>query len=293
MWSIFSWVGNLFKHGAPAPITSAPVPDLAKGDPSLDRVLLVGINKYPAPNALSGCVYDVSNIGGFLKSHFGFVSPSFRILLDGDATTANILAGMKWLVGTPPGGRAYFHYSGHGAQVPIGDPQSPTNLYQVICPVDFDWSMDHMITDKQFVEAFKDMVDGVRFYWASDSCHSGGLDRDMVMGVNPRYMPPTPGIAASIAAAAANGVKSERTFVNGIIDVGFLSGCKADQTSADAFIGGQHCGAFTYYMVKVMGENPGKSLSDIAAIMRQQLADAGYEQEPGAEGPRAGMPFMS
>lgn len=305
MWigDFFHWVGGLFggskPHPEPAPPPQAQLPQAPPvanpPGPCLDRVLLVGINRYPAPNALLGCVNDVSSIKEFLMADFGFQGAAFMTILDEEATTARILEGLKWLVGTPAGGRAYFHYSGHGAQVPTGDPRDPSALFQVICPVDFDWSMGRMITDKQFVAIFKDMAKGVKFYWGSDSCHSGGLDRELsrVLTLHPRYMRPTPRIAESIAIANSKGISCERAFVGGAIDVGFLSGCRSDQTSADAFIGGAPCGAFTYYMVKVMRENPGKTLDELASIMRNKLSAAGYSQQPQSEGPRAGMPFMS
>lgn len=63
------------------------------------------------------------------------------------------------------------------------------------------------------------------------------------------------------------------------------AGCRADQTSADAFIGGKYCGAMTYHFVKAVRENPGKTLAEVHAIARQAILGAGYSQESQLEGP--------
>lgn len=255
-----------------------------------NRAVLVGINKYPgAP--LSGCVNDVNDVKAFLMNKYGFEKGDFKILTDKQATAANIKEALKWLAQTPSGKIAYFHYSGHGAQVPAGNFFEPDGLLEVICPVDFDWTAPHMITDKQFVEIFKAMAPGVRFNWGSDSCHSGDLDR-MITGT-PKAFPMNSAIKWSLARAKRRNAKvCAREMVGGMINVGYLSGCKSEQTSADAYIDGRHCGAMTYFMLKVLREKPGLTLSEVAVEMRRRLALNGYSQEPQSEGPRAGLPFL-
>ena len=256
----------------------------------LDRVLLVGINKYPgAP--LSGCVNDILNAKGMLISDFGFNGNNMRILTDSGATTTAIINGLVWLSGTPTGGRAYFHYSGHGAQVPCRI--EPDGLSEVICPVDFNWAPQHMVTDKQFVAIFGKMQAGVKFNWCSDSCHSGDLDRDMVPGhINhPRQMVPPPHIQTEINERKKRGGKS-RGIVNGTLDVGFVSGCRSNQTSADTAMNNVPCGAFTYFFVKNLKANKSKSLKFIVALTVQDLSRNGYSQTPQSEGTRQELPFL-
>jgi hypothetical protein len=45
-----------------------------------------------------------------------------------------------------------------------------------------------------------------------------------------------------------------------------LSGCKDDQTSADATIGGSHVGAMSWALLKTLTSNPGLSYIQVRAI---------------------------
>jgi len=284
------------------------------GGKPMKRALLVGINAYPGC-PLQGCVNDVNNMRNLLVSKYGFgFSTDICVLTDGQATTSNILAKLKWLVaGAKPGDTILFHYSGHGAQTPTSDPSSPTpGLYDCICPVDFDWSTQHMITDKQFVQIFGQLPSGVIFNWLSDSCHSGDLDRNFgLLGRSqtffgklwnrifpkkhqdaPKAMPIPPAIHAAIARIKKAGTAS-RGIVNGQLEVGFISGCKSDQTSADAYINGQHCGALTtYFLTCLKAAAANTSLSQLTQTIVQKLDADGYEQEPQCSGTRQNSPFL-
>lgn len=149
----------------------------------MNRGLLVGINAYPG-NELQGCINDVTDMADFLVSHCGFDEDEIRLLADGRATTSAILDRLNWLVdGAKAGDRLVFHYSGHGAQFPIRDPNGKvTRIDECICPVDFDWTEEHAIRDKEFHKIFSALHKGVDLTWVSDSCHSGDLARD--------FMPP-------------------------------------------------------------------------------------------------------
>ena len=144
----------------------------------MNRALLVGINAYPG-NELNGCVNDVKDMADFLVKYCNFQYGDIRLLVDERATTDGIKVRLGWLLnGLRPGDRVLFHYSGHGAQVPTRNPQGEVDgLDEVICPVDFDWTDDHMIRDKDFHSMFSTIPEGVEFVWVSDSCHSQDLSR--------------------------------------------------------------------------------------------------------------------
>jgi len=62
------------------------------------------------------------------------------------------------------------------------------------------------------------------------------------------------------------------------------TGCKANQTSADAYFNGRYNGAFTYYFVKVMRDTQNK-LSRKAVIAKMRaLMKSGFAQTPQLEG---------
>ena len=283
------------------------------------KALVVGINAYPgAP--LSGCVNDASNMANLLMRQYGFASSDICILTDKQATTANILAKLDWLVsGLNAGDQIVFHYSGHGAQVPTGDKSEPDGLSECICPVDFDWSPAHMIIDKQFVQIFSRIPAGVVFNWASDSCHSGDLDREMPRSRvsmdranifyplacffdklcfwrKPKFdkhktMPVPVGMKLRIAHAMGKGHKT-KGMVGGLLDVGFVSGCTSKQTSADTSVNGTPCGALTWYLVKHLQSTPNLPLTQLVANLDAELARNGYDQQPQAEGARKSRPWL-
>lgn len=160
----------------------------------MNKAFLVGINEYPSA-PLRGCVDDIQDMADFLVKDRGFVEDNIRLLVDGRATTSAILERLKWLVSdVREGDQILFHYSGHGAQVPTRSPHGEVDgLDEVICPVDFDWTDEHLIRDKNFIEIFAAVPKGVTFIWVSESCHSGDLSRggfEKYYNVPKRIVPP-------------------------------------------------------------------------------------------------------
>ena len=274
------------------------------------KVFTWGVNAYPSA-PLEGCINDVNRIVS-LSMGYGFSKSQICVLTDADAVTSNILKKMDWLVKVQSGDAALFHNSCHGTQVPTNDLTEPDGLSEAVCPFDFDWTKGHMITDKQFVAILSQMPPKVAFNWISDSCHSGDLDRSILppvregllhliwrnicLGKAPSHkhkMFPLPlPLKETVAKLKLKGHRS-KGMVNGILDVGFISGCKSDQTSADAFIDGAPNGAATYYIVKALKALPRSTpLRDIVAAANADLKANGYEQCPQCEGARAGAPFL-
>jgi hypothetical protein len=154
------------------------------------RALLIGINAYPNPaNRLEGCVNDVYLMSSVLQE-CGFAPEEIRVVLDDRATTANILERLHWLLDdVEADDERVLFYSGHGAQIPAyGVHEEVDRLNECLVPYDFDWSLDHAITDKQFVGFYSQLPYRSRFAAIFDCCHSGGLTRDG--GLRPRGLDP-------------------------------------------------------------------------------------------------------
>ena len=224
----------------------------------MDKALLVGINKYKnAP--LNGCVNDVSDMANLLVDRYGFKPENVSILVDERATKKRIIKRLKWLTQSNVGDRCLFHFSGHGTQYPTRNYRHEVDgLLEVICPYNFEWRADNMITDKELVKIFKKMPRGVKFNWIADCCHSGDLTR----GINehqqmPRMHPVPVDIAWRQRCILESKEKMEsesRAIINGELTVGFISGCKSNQTSADARISGRPCGAFTHFLIRALNK---------------------------------------
>jgi hypothetical protein len=261
----------------------------------MNRALLVGINKYPG-NALSGCVNDVVDMANFLVDRCSFHSKDVRLVTDTRATTAAILKRLAWLVkDAKSGDRLLFHYSGHGAQAATRNTHDEVDgLDEVICPVDFDWSDEHMIRDKQLRDIFKAVPKGVEFVWVSDSCHSGDLTRDLIAPdarvVRPKFIPPPADIrwrnrVARESKVPVVGLARAATELN----VALIPGCRSDQTSADAWFGERPNGALTYFLLRALESPHGlkESLTELVPSVRSALKRGGYTQQPQLEGSAA------
>ena len=262
-----------------------------------NKALLVGIDAYPPPNQLHGCINDIKDMTQYLIAERGFNAADIETVTDKQATTANILAALEaFVTSLKPGDRALFHYSGHGAQMPTKTSGEPDGLDEVICPVDFDWSSRHAIRDDQFNRLFAKVPNGVEFVWVSDSCHSGNLERDVLpAGQKAREITPPPKIAERIEELRNGGTRLRRLTAPSRLHVALISGCKSTQTSADATIHGRGNGAATYYLLHELKQHPNAPLSDIVPAVVQALRDARFSQEPQLAGSAAlrGRAFLA
>jgi hypothetical protein len=244
----------------------------------MDKAVLVGINEYPYPNELRGCINDMNEMEAELRQALGF--KEVLKLQDKDATAKNIKSALVEAVsGQEPGDRFLFWYSGHGAQLVDHDPNT-----DVICPVDFDFTNETSVTVNDFHGIFKEIKDGVIAIWGSDSCHSGDLEKDLRrLGVPKRFrrdpakrqVAPRPSTFSGFRAIAAE-----------LPNIALISGCRSEQTSADAYIDGQYHGAFTYYFIETLHSPTGLTtpLKDLVPEVQDALSKAGYDQVPQLSG---------
>ncbi|CAN6354804.1 unnamed protein product [Urochloa humidicola] len=141
------------------------------------RAVLVGINYPGTDGELKGCLNDVSRMRRCLVERFGFDEAGIRVLADADPSTppptgANIRQELERLVaGARAGDTLFFHYSGHGLQLPAETGEDDDTGYdECIVPCDLN-----LIKDQDFTELVAKVPDGCLFTMVSDSCHSGGL----------------------------------------------------------------------------------------------------------------------
>ncbi|MFA6233843.1 MAG: caspase family protein, partial [Bacteroidota bacterium] len=161
-------------------------------------------------------------------------------------------------------------------------------LDECLCPFDFDWSEPHMIRDKQLHEVFDRIPEGVQAIFVSDSCHSGDLTRDpggLGGRVAKRLIPPAD-LGWRIEAAQRSGFVT-KNLSESLPNIALISGCKSDQTSADAHFGGRPNGALTFFLLQVLNAPEGLSipLTTVGERVRALLTQNNYEQQPQVEGP--------
>ena len=266
----------------------------------MNRALLVGINEYPS-SPLEGCVNDVTDMANFLVSRCGFALSEIRLLTDKRATRNGIVDRVNWLLRkVKKGDRILFHYSGHGAQLPTRNPSGEVDgLDEVICPVDFDWTDEHTIRDKDFVKLFKNVPEGVEFIWISDSCHSGDLSRAIPpKGKKEKRLIAPADIQWRRQTALCEKSIEPLTMVRAgsLLQGALISGCRSDQTSADAYFNKKPNGALTYFLLKELQKTNGLKapLAVIIKNVRKSLKGNKFSQVPQLEGSSVVLqkPFM-
>jgi hypothetical protein len=151
--------------------------------------LLIGINKYLYMKPLRGAVRDVREMKKLLTSaKFGFDPVNVAVIEDGHATAENIIKGFRELIEkarrhkekTGDEAVVYFHYSGHGSQVPSDDPKEPDKKDETIVPVNSrdkenkNWD----IIDDEIESLIEELAKYTsRATYVFDSCHSGTINR--------------------------------------------------------------------------------------------------------------------
>lgn len=262
----------------------------------MDRALLVGITDYFAKDAppLLGCVNDAVDMAEFLVEKCGFSSSDIRLVTQRRATRAAIVERLDWLLdGVRSGDRIVFYFSGHGTQLPLRSPGGGgLQVYDTICPSDFDWTAATAITDADFQRLFGNVPAGVRFVWISDSCNSGGLNETflkMVESTVPRYkqfpLPADIGWRLKTAedlSVVAQGFKSVAGKLRNVL---FLSACTRSQKAVDTEFDGRSNSAFTYHLLRKLREPAGSSTAAAKVVDALVRPLKKFKQTPEIQGP--------
>jgi len=259
----------------------AGAPPPAAFKPEFSKALFVGVN-YPGTSAtLRGCINDVRTMRNLLERTLKFPINDTRILVDQDAdsftgnkvqvgkpTRAEIQQGIKWLVsGAKAGDTLFFHYSGHGTHIDELVKGSEASGYdEAICPCDYNSS--GVIRDDDLRKLLvNSLPPGVRVTAVFDCCHSGTiLDLPYVADFGSREVH-----------------SNQRSTSTDPASVLMFSGCRDDQTSADAFVHQRDAwgGALTTAIATLLSENrKGLSIRSLLDKMRDQMTEGGYTQVP-------------
>ncbi len=273
------------------------------------RALLIGVNDYtkgPDDWDLRGCENDVLMTSELLATKFGFPEENIKVLLSAEATAQNITSAIEdWLISdTEPEDIVYFHFSGHGSQARDLDGDEEDGMDELICPSDMlPGNLRTVITDDQL----KDLLDRIpsrNVTVVLDACHSGTGTRDISLS-RPRFVDFTMGESDETRAVVVTEAKPqpssqqpspvkedlpqnklEKPPGSAGMEGGkqlrvTISGCKPEQTSADAWISEDfYAGALTYNLIENMKRAPAdityrelmeRVVRDVAAMPQRQI----------------------
>ncbi|CRZ17150.1 caspase family protein [Mycolicibacterium neworleansense] len=270
------------------------------------KAVLIGVNRYRVPgNDLRGCVPDVKNMAKLLQRQYEFESDDISLITDFKATKEAIEEAITGLIrGARRGDVLLVHYSGHGSNVPDDNGDESDKRDEILCPTDLDW--DDPLRDDWLRSVFDGLAAGVSLTVITDSCHSGTVTRALEPPDAPvieRYLPSPWDLAAVESGRALTGTtrglrrhKPGADVVHVDIPEVLISGCRADQTSADAALGGGYAGALTYHLVEAVTESRTPlSYRELHDQTCTKLKRGRYEQVPQLEGNEARLeqPFLS
>lgn len=235
----------------------------------MKRAICIGINYTGTPYELQGCQNDAATVAKMLMKNgyeVTLIADHPRIKIK--PTAANILEAFRTGASrTGPGDTLYIHYSGHGGYTKNYSGTEADGEDETICALDCD-----IVDDLLFGTLVAPLPRGANLIAAFDCCHSGSAldlpfrcqDNDTIIRENQN-------------SCAANVV--------------MLSGCRDDQTSADAYglsaaasatyNPSEYCGALTWGMLAALKSRPksGTWLNLLDSV-RIKLANKKFSQIP-------------
>jgi len=282
------------------------------------KALLVGINDYAPAGAggpdLRGCVNDVKDFANTMAA-LGVVpiTPAYmRVITNRNATRANILAGLKWLLaGARDGDVRIFYYSGHGTYRVDVSGEEADKKDEAICPHDF--ATAGLITDDELRGLLAGLPAGVNLDVFLDSCFSGTATRAMVESMDgpgdhgatsrrftARFIEPPADESLFADAAPAMPVRgilsTGRGRARDMVEVPGLnhvlwSGCRDNELSGEGDIGGGVIrGYFTYAFCKCLrGAGLNITRAKLDSQVSLYLARMSTTQHPQTEGTKASL----
>jgi len=235
--------------------------------------LLIGVNYYNYPDcSLRGCVNDVVNMCNVLVDAYDYDRTNIIVLRD-DAndsaflpTRANIIDRLKWLITqSATASEIWIHYSGHGSQIRDQNGDEADGRDEIILPCDFRSA--GIIGDDELQSAL--LMVRSPTVCIFDCCNSATVC-DLPWSFQPT------------SATAFQRIQNYKTvFANKKIYC--ISGCRDEQTSADAYNAESKLamGALTMGVIQAMRWNRHcaqlmKIYVDVLMFMRQN----GFDQVP-------------
>ena len=238
----------------------------------MKRAVCIGINNYPGIfNDLKGCVNDAQDWSAWLQG-LGF---DVRVLLDSQATRANVKAALQGLIDvTNAGDIAVFTYSGHGTQVVDSGSEEGDPYDEAICLYDGNVIDDELRTILQRIPPQATLV------VISDSCFSGSVTRIAGEKAVPRFIPPR---------VSTEGRTARQPFLLPEANMPeiLITGCSDSEYSYDAEFNGRPNGAMTALALRVIQQNPAATYRDFHIALRALLPSEDYPQSPQLEGSEA------
>ncbi|KAI9204859.1 peptidase C14, caspase domain-containing protein [Polychytrium aggregatum] len=230
-------------------------------------------------------------------------------------TRANMLNAFRWLAADArPGDHLFFHYSGHGATQKNLDGTEASGFDETLVPVDYERA-GQIVDDDVHAILCKPLPQGCNLVAFMDCCHSGtvfdlpytyGVDGNLDITIRDNKAEAVKhGTKAFFALLQKDNTTALREVESAIklfitpdqqqqsapneemarqrdttrATIVQFSGCRDDQTSADAQIQGRASGALSWALMTVLQRNPNPTYTELLRETRG-LLQGKYSQVP-------------
>lgn len=257
------------------------------------RALCVGINDYPYDGSdLNGCVNDANAWAQLLVDHYDFSKPDVSLLINAEATKADILAGLQELVACASAGDVLvFTNSSHGTYIADTGGDEP-KYDEALCPYD---CADALLVDDELRELFAGLPSGVHLTVISDSCFSGTVTRvalgDAIPGLRPpddrrvRFLSPALRGARILQNPWKATDKRKELYPESQMKEILLTGSSDKEYSYDAFLGSAYHGVMSHFALQaIRAADYAITYQQLHDRLAYLVEDAGYPQHPQLEG---------
>jgi hypothetical protein len=252
---------------------------------AIDRALLIGINKYAKVTPLRGTDADVATMKALLMSEFRLKPENVRVLQDGAATKAGIIAAIEnhLIAQSAAGDVAILYYSGHGSQMRDASGDETDGWDETLVAHDsrtagvFDVSDDEL---NSLLSRLAEKTSNITVIL--DSCHSGTAARNMATVRRiPRDERPPPPERPGTRQTAADGPSD-------VLALGanftLISSARASELANEDLIDGRIQGALTYNLAKSIRTRPASTYRDIFPEIAARVSAQFPSQNPQLEG---------
>jgi len=264
------------------------------------KALLFGLNYTNTPYRLFGCIQDVSNLRSYLQGL------SYSVTMFTDATVVRpTMQTMKtqlttFLGSLGPNDTAFIWFSGHGTLM-----SGNVNAW-----VPLDFQTQGFLPESFITPLLRSTNSSARVVIGSDSCYSGSManlryDLEPTLASRPiagrgleepfevvaktvvdhRSVPEDHGVPHTRDFLNTNlkSVQNYRLYDTNQLSIGasvlHISGCRDNQTSADAYIDAATQGAMTWSFLKSI-RTSGLSVGQLQDLMRASLKSKRFSQVP-------------
>jgi hypothetical protein len=243
------------------------------------RALCIGIDDYPGPESLSGCVNDAKAWRALLREMFQFPDENITLLLDKAATGKNIVSSIGALLAACKKGDAgVVTVSCHGSYL-LDDKGLPEG---VLCPYDVETTI---VPLAELARLTQDVAKGAAITFVIDCGFMGTVTRALILEDSPdrggaddrraRFLSP----ALMGKRLASNPWSGE--IGSAAWNATVLLACTERQYSYDVYLDGAHRGSFSYAAEQAIRATGGKITPEqLVTKAAAWLERRGFAQQP-------------